>query len=221
MRLLLLLACAALPLAAQSVRPRLEGRVPPDVIPVIDSIVRAAAADSLPIEPLVQKALEGGAKHVSSDRIVLAVRLRRDRLEAARALLVRAGDSLPVTPLKVTAVATALSRGVPGPTVERVVAGLPGEPHAAALQAVADLRAHNFDPDSSAQLILDASRLGVPHDRFLDVATAAIHEVQRGSTKAEALARVRAELPNLPPPARPAPRAVSPAKRPAPGVPPR
>jgi hypothetical protein len=211
---LLVLACAALPLAAQSVRPRLEGRVPADIIPVIDSIVRAAAADSLPTEPLVQKALEGGAKHVSGDRIVLAVRLRRDRLEAARALLVRAGDPPPVTPLKVTAVATALSRGVPAPTVERVVAGLPGEPRTAALQAVADLLAHKFDPDSSGQLILDAAQLGVPHDRFLDVATAAIHEVQRGSTREGALARVRAELPNLPPQARPAPKAVSDAKRP-------
>ncbi|HXI32697.1 MAG TPA: hypothetical protein VNH63_01315 [Gemmatimonadales bacterium] len=214
MRPLLLLVCAALPLSAQSIRPRLEGRVPAEVIPVIDSIVQAAAADSLPTEPLVQKALEGGAKHVSGDRIVLAVRLRRDRLEAARALLVRAGDATPVTPLKVTAVATALSRGVPGPTVQRVVAGLPGEPHAAALQAVADLLAHKFDPDSSAQLILDAARLGVPHDRFLDVATAAIHEMQRGSTREDALARVRAGLPNLPPPARPAPKAVSDAKRP-------
>ena len=214
MRPLLLLVCAALPLSAQSIRPRLEGRVPAEVIPVIDSIVQAAAADSLPTEPLVQKALEGGAKHVSGDRIVLAVRLRRDRLEAARALLVRAGDATPVTPLKVTAVATALSRGVPGPTVQRVVAGLPGEPHAAALQAVADLLAHKFDPDSSAQLILDAARLGVPHDRFLDVATAAIHEMQRGSTREDALARVRAGLPNLPPPARPGSKAVSDAKRP-------
>ena len=221
MRALLLLACAALPLSAQSVRARLEGRVPPDAIPAIDSIVRAAAADSLPTEPLLQKALEGGAKHVSSDRIVLAVRLRRDRLEAARALLVRAGDSAAVTPLKVTAVATALSRGVPAPTVTRVVAGLPGEPHTAALQAVADLLAHKFDPDSSAQLILEAARLGVPHDRFLDVATAAIHEMQRGHTREEAITRVRAELPNLPPPARPAPRLVSGAKRPAGSVPPR
>ena len=216
-----MLVCAALPLAAQSVRSRLEGRVPAEVIPVIDSIVQAAAADSLPTEPLVQKALEGGAKHVSGDRIVLAVRLRRDRLEAARALLVRAGDPPPVTPLKVTAVATALSRGVPGPTVERIVAGLPGAPHAAALQAVADLLAHKFDPDSSAQLILDAARLGVPHDRYLDVATAAIHDMQRGNTRPEALARVRAGLPNLPPPARPAPKAVSGAKRPGGGPPPR
>src|SRR5258708_3073253 len=132
----------------------MEGGVRAQVIPLTDSMVGAAAADSLPTEPLVQKALEGGAKHVSADRIVLAVRLRRDRLEAARALLVRAGDPPPVTPLKVTAVATALSRGVPAPTVERVVAGLPGEPHGAALQAVADLPAPKFDPHSSPHPIL-------------------------------------------------------------------
>jgi len=86
---------------------------------------------------------------------------------------------------------------------------------------VADLLAHKFDPDSSAQLILDAARLGVPHDRYLDVATAAIHDMQRGNTRPEALARVRAGLPNLPPPARPAPKAVSGARRPGGGPPPR
>src|SRR5258708_24630382 len=128
----------------------MEGGVRAQVIPLTDSMVGAAAADSLPTEPLVQKALEGGAKHVSADRIVLAVRLRRDRLEAARALLVRAGDPPPVTPLKVTAVATALSRGVPAPTVEHVVAGLPGAPPAAALQAGGDPVRPQFGPASAA-----------------------------------------------------------------------
>src|SRR5258708_16720631 len=127
----------------------MEGGVRAQVIPLMDSIGGAAAADSLPTEPLVQKALEGGAKHVSADRIVLAVRLRRDRLEAARALLVRAGDPPPVTPLKVTAVAPALARGVPAPTGEHVVPGLPRQAHAAALQAIVDRPPHNIGPHPS------------------------------------------------------------------------
>src|SRR3989449_3475489 len=71
MRLVLLVpALLATPLAAQSVRDRLEGRVPAEAIATIDSLVQVAAQDSLPTEPLVQKALEGGAKHVAAPRVV-------------------------------------------------------------------------------------------------------------------------------------------------------
>src|SRR5439155_1388868 len=59
MRVALLLACVAAPLAGQSVRSRLEGRVPAAAIPVVDSLVQAAGREGLPTEPLVGKALEG------------------------------------------------------------------------------------------------------------------------------------------------------------------
>ena len=59
MKLWVVLALLAGPLAAQSVRGRLEGRVPSDVIPTIDSLVQAAAQEGLPTEPLIQKAIEG------------------------------------------------------------------------------------------------------------------------------------------------------------------
>src|ERR1043165_2545496 len=41
---------------------RLEGRVPAAALPAIDSIIATAVAESLPTEPLIQKALEGSAK---------------------------------------------------------------------------------------------------------------------------------------------------------------
>ena len=75
------------PLAAQSVRSRLEGRVPEAAIPVVDSLVRQAAEEDLPTEPLVQKALEGGAKHVSPERIVAAVQVGLTQVRDARILL--------------------------------------------------------------------------------------------------------------------------------------
>src|SRR5438309_1485172 len=72
---LALAGCLALPLAAQSVRGRLEGRIPSAAIPAVDSLIQFAAQEGLPTEPLIQKALEGGAKHVAVSRIVAAVQL--------------------------------------------------------------------------------------------------------------------------------------------------
>jgi len=214
---LLLLAVAA-PLAAQSVRGRLEGRVPAASIPVIDSLVRTAAQENLPTEPLVQKAIEGGAKHVSGDRIVKAVELNLEQLRDARALLLRAGDAAPITPSEVASVVSARKRGLDAPVVERIVAALPSEPRGSALHAVADLVAHHFDSDTATDLILEAVRQGMRGGRLLDVSNAAIQEVQRGRTRAEAVDLIRREIPNVPPPPPPTKAAVLRARRPVGGT---
>ena len=217
---LALSACLVLPLPAQSVRGRLEGRIPSTAIPAVDSLIQLAAQDGLPTEPLIQKALEGGAKHVAGPLIVAAVQLSLGQLRDARDLLVRAGDQPPVLPAEMTTVAWALRRGLPALVIERVVAALGRPPRAAAMHAVADLVAHRFDPDSAAQLIIDAVHDGVPRERLLDVSTAALQQVQRGRTRAEALVIVRRQLPNLPAPAKPTRGNFAGARRPASPVPP-
>jgi len=211
---LLVLALLATPLAAQSVRDRLEGRVPAEAIPAVDSLVQVAAQENLPTEPLVQKALEGGAKQVVALRVVAAVQVSLTQLRDARDLLVRAGDLPPVTPGEVTTVAWALRRGLPAVVVGRIVGALPRPPRAAAVHAVADLVAHRFDPDSGADLIIDAIHQGLHEARLLDVSTAAIQELQRGRSHAEALALVRQELPNVPAAPKPTRAAVVRARRP-------
>lgn len=196
--LLALLAGPLAPGAAQSLRGRLEDRVPAAAIPAVDSLVRQAAQEQLPTEPLVQKALEGGAKGASAERIVTAVETALGQLRSSRALLVGAGDAPPTTAAEVITVSAALRRGVPPPVVERVVAALPAEPRGSALHAVADLVEHRFAPDSAVDLILAASHLGLRGERLLDVSTAALHELQRGRTRSAALADVRARLPDVP-----------------------
>ena len=99
------------------------------------------------------------------------------------------------------AVAAALARGLSGPIVERLITVAPDEPPGPALHAAADLVAHHFDPDSAADLLVEAHNKGLRGVRLLDVALAADHELQRpgGRTPSEALAHVRAMLPNVRP----------------------
>jgi len=141
-RLALVLLAVAAPLGAQgvdggSVRARLVGRVPDMAIAAVDSLVRAAAADDLPTEPLVQKALEGAAKHAPPGRIVGAVADHADQLRQARTLLSRAGGP-PPTAGEITSVAAAMVRGLPPPLAERIVSALPDEPPGPALHAGGD-----------------------------------------------------------------------------------
>lgn len=204
----LALVASPLILVAQSPPPptsgsaRLAGRVPPAALPAIDSIIATAVAESLPTEPLVQKALEGGAKNVPPDRLVTGVRRGLLQLRQARAIVSHAVPGQPIPEGHVAAVAAALARGLPAPIVERLITVAPDEPPGPVLHAAADLVAHRFDPDSAVDLLVDAHNKGLRGVRLLDVAVAADHELQRrgGRTPAEALSTVRAMLPNVPTP---------------------
>jgi len=205
LRLVLALAVAVAPAAvgAQTGNgsSRLAGRVPAAALPAIDSILAAAVAESLPTEPLVQKALEGSAKNIPADRLVNGVRRGYLQLRQARLIVSRAVPGQVPPEGHVAAVAAALARGLSGPVVERLLTAAPNEPPGPALHAAADLVAHHFDPDSAADLLVDAHNKGLRGVRLLDVAVAADHELQRpgGRTPSEALAHVRAMLPNVRP----------------------
>jgi len=212
-RLLLTLVLAAAPLTAQSVHARLEGRIPAAALPGIDSLIEQAAAENLPTEPLVQKALEGGAKGIPVPRLVNGVRHGLVHLRTARAIVSRTAPGQNAPDGDVAAVAAALARGLDPQLVERLLIGAPtpGEPPGPVLHAAADLVAHGFPADSTADLLRTAQQQGLHGARLLDVAVAASHELQRegGRTPAEALARVRAMIPNVPVAPTAYPRAVT------------
>src|SRR3989442_12910051 len=100
---------------------RLSGRVPAAALPAIDSIIAAAVAESLPTEPLVQKALEGSAKNIPADRLVNGVRRGLLQLRQARAVLTQAMpvESPPVG--HIAAVASALGPALSSPTLDQVI----------------------------------------------------------------------------------------------------
>ena len=82
-------------LAAQDPGAQLAGRVPPDVQRAVVTVVADAAKRGLPVEPLIQKAIEGGAKGVPGDRITAAVRALAGRLGDARDALHVKGQPAP------------------------------------------------------------------------------------------------------------------------------
>ena len=79
--------------AAQDPLGGLDGRVSPEVSRAVRAI--AAARSSLPVEPLVQKAIEGSAKGVPDDRVIAAVRALSERLGQAADLLRQPGVAAP------------------------------------------------------------------------------------------------------------------------------
>jgi hypothetical protein len=90
-----------------------------------------------------------------------------------------------------------------------MLSAMPAEPPGPVLHAAADLSAHGFEADAGADLLVAAEQAGLRGPRLLDVAAAASHELQRGRARGEALARVRAMLPNVPEAPRPSPRRVT------------
>ena len=135
MRLALAFVLTVSPLAAQSPRARLDGRVPAAALPAVDALIAQAAAESLPTEPLVQKALEGGAKGIPVDRLVNGVRHGLVQLRDARAIVTRATPARAALDGDVAAVAAALARGLDPRLVERLLAGTPDEPPGPVLHA--------------------------------------------------------------------------------------
>ena len=172
---------------------KLAGRIPPEAVPAIDSLIAAAVAESLPTEPLVQKALEGSAKGIPVERLVNGVRRGLLQLRQARVLVERALPGQPQPEGHVAAVAAALARGLPPSIAERMLTMATDEPPGPALHAAADLVAHRFNPDSAADLLVAAHSMGLHGERLIDVATAADQELQRGGgrTPGDALPPLR------------------------------
>lgn len=94
-------------LGAEGVDQRLASRFPASVALRFWTLIDAAERDHLPTEPLVLRALEGGAKGVPADRIQTALERLASALRRAATTL---GPATPPTDL--TTAATALQTGL-------------------------------------------------------------------------------------------------------------
>ena len=171
---------------------RLGRRLDSTTVAALSIVIDSVRAAGLPVEPLVQRALEGAAKRASADRIVAAVRLLADELGIARAALGPAS-----TPPELVAAASALRAGVrPADLTElrqRRSTGL-----TVSLAAVTDLVTSGVPPDSAAAAVLALA--AARDDQIVAFRRAVERDIALGAPPAAAAAvRVNAAVNDLAP----------------------
>jgi len=188
-------------LSAQDVQPRLDRRVSPEVQRAVQVIAADAAARGLPVEPLVQKAIEGAAKGVPNDRVIAAVRALAGRLGESMAAVREAGVTAPGGDV-VEGGADALNAGFTGGQVSDLVrVSRPPHDPALTLRVAATLAALGVPTKQALELVqgtISANRspsdlLGLPGQVQAGVA--------QGATPAQAAAGL-ARAAGGPPPGR-------------------
>ncbi len=162
MRLLLgavsLLAVPASLVAQRAdIRTRMEARgLPSDLAAQVVAIAAGASAQGVPEGPLADKAIEGWAKHVPSERILAAVRSFAGRMGVA-VQAVRGGGLQSPPGQVVAAAAEAMGGGLGAEEVRAIVRAAPS-PTAAApgLSVVAALTAQGLASNQAVAIVVGA-----------------------------------------------------------------
>lgn len=206
----LLLAVVAAPLAGQDVSDRLAGRVSPEIAALVQQLATAAAARGLPLDPLIQKAIEGSAKGVPADRVAIALHALSAQLDAAAAALQQAGPTRPDTNA-IAAGAFALNAGLNEQQVT-VLAKASRPPYGATntLRVASTLAAMGVPAAETVELLTQVIESGGSTNEVLGLPAAVMAGVARGGgvTPAQAaagLARAAAARANAPGQSRPNP----------------
>jgi hypothetical protein len=202
----LLLVIAGTPVGAQQgIAARLAGRVSPEIAALVQQVAADAAARGLPVEPLVQKAIEGGAKGVPADRVASAVRAVAAQLDAAAAALRAGGMTRPDT-ASIAAGGFALNAGLGGRDIADLArAGGPASSAAVTLRVAGTLAALGVPAVETVALVSAMLSAGRPPAEVLALPARLQAEVARGVTPAQAasgLARAAAAGRGGPPPHR-------------------
>jgi hypothetical protein len=190
-----IVVAAAGPLSAQD--PRL-GRLDPAAAAEVGQIVAAARGSGLPVEPLVDRALEGASKGATSARIVAAVRALAHDLAAARAAL-----GVATAEADVTAGAGALRAGATPATLTGLREARPDAPLTVPLGVLADLIARGVPPQAAASAVLTLARHGAPDAEYVALRRNVERDILAGAPPAVAAAVRARGMPSTLPPAPP------------------
>src|SRR5439155_1591477 len=136
--------------------------------------------------PLVQKAVEGGAKGVPSDRVIAAVRALAARLDEAAGALRAAGLSNPDADL-VDGTAYALSQGLSAAQVRDLARAIHAPYDAATtLRVAATLSGLGVPPKQTVQLVEGVLQSGGTPDDVLDLPSEVEAGIANGASAAQA-----------------------------------
>jgi len=134
---------------------RLEQSLDPDTYRAVLQLTESARARGLPVDPLVDRALEGALKRAPARRIRDAVATLAERLEVARTMLAPSP-----TPADITAGAGALGVGVPRETLRTIRSIQPDQPVAVPLGVLTGLVARQVPVEQAASLVEQLLRRG-------------------------------------------------------------
>lgn len=172
--------------------PRLERRLDSATLQSVSAVIDSARLQGLPIESLVQRALEGAAKHAASPQIVAAVRRLAAELGTARLALGSASS-----PMELDAAASALRAGVSPADLTRL-RHRRTQSLTVALATLADLVASGVPPDSASAAVI-ALAASARDDQIADFRRAVERDIALGAPPAVAAAvRVDAALRQTP-----------------------
>ncbi len=182
-----LILVAATPPMARGQEPRLVGRVPDPARAQVDAILDAARTRGLPIEPLVDRALEGAAKGAPPATIVAAVNRLRDEL-----VVVRGAFGETASTAELTAGTSALRAGAATGDLARLRRLRSGQPLTVAAAVMADLVAAGVPADTAVGAVLALAHNADDAD-YIAFRRNVQRDIELGASPAAALAvRIRA-----------------------------
>ncbi len=177
---LALVAASPPPLAGQQ---QFTGRI----AAVVESLGVAAAARGLPVDPVIEKAIEGSAKGIPVERVTTALRVIVDELDTAAASLRDGGISGDT--IAIAAGEFAITAGLHGRDITELArTGRPAADVTVGLRVAGTLAALGVPPTESVKLVSAELRLGRPPADLLALPGRVQAEVARGATPAQAAA---------------------------------
>jgi hypothetical protein len=170
--------------AQESARARAQQTLPPELFSGVSALATELASSGVPSEPLFNKALEGVAKRVPTDRLLPAVRAYGGRLGQARGAL-GASASVPL----VIAGADAIHRGVPADAIRSLPSDRPRSP--VALLVLAELIESGVPADRAVAVLRQSMDQRMRDGRMLDIPARVRRLIRDGIPPHEAMDRVR------------------------------
>lgn len=196
--------------AAQESLPPPGTRLDPATRAEVERVIEAARADGVPVEPLVNKALEGASKGAAAPRVAAAVRALAGHLRAARAVLGSAAADQ-----EIAVGAEALRAGATADDLRTLRRVSSARPLTVPLTILSDLVGRGVPADTASAVVAALAARGAPDREYLDLRHAVERDIDAGLPPGAAAAlRARAG----PPPGVPA-RAGPPDRRPRPARP--
>lgn len=172
------------------VRSQLTARgLPADLVQVVATVSADANARGLPVQPLVDKAIEGFSKRVPPARIEAAVRDLATRLGTSRDALVRAGVTAPDGAV-IAASADAMARNIGAADVVTIIRAAPRDAAPAGLSVAAALASHGLPRETAVRLVVESYRSGRTMAQVLDLPAAAATLIGQGLSPADAGAQL-------------------------------